>query len=261
MKINEMSNLRLLTPAHRNGWRGRSLLASLLLTLISGCFLLPSGEPAGPTVSLETQPGDAPREIALPDGSKIWLRANSRLEYPETFAEQSRRITLTGEAFLEVAENTDAPFKIALPGNVTVESSGSSFLVLAKADSLIEVNVNKGRAALNVGNKVLILPQGKSGSADPSTRQIAELNYQPNAAAWRNNTLVFDNQPLAAVVRDLEAYFNVTIYLSDKELLKCRFSGRFPNADIEVILDAMEQFNGVTWNAIDDEYQLRGGNC
>lgn len=212
-------------------------------------------------VSLETQTGDTPREVKLTDGTKIWLRENSRLEYPETFASKSRSVSLTGEAYFDVAENPNAPFTIALPGNAEVEVMGTSFLVKARVDSLIEVNVHKGMVALNAENKVLILPQGKAGSWNPNTRQVAELNYQPNAAAWRNNTLIFDDLPLAAVVRDLETYFKVDIYLGSEDLLKCRFEGRFPNANLEVILNAMEQFNGITWSAIDDEYQLRGGNC
>lgn len=256
-----MTNVRFLSPTRQNSRPWLVISASILLLLTSGCFLFSSGEPAGPAVNVETQPGEAPREVTLPDGTKTWLRENSRLEYPETFAEQSREIVLTGEAYFEVAENPDVPFKIALPGSTEVEVLGTSFLVKAKVDSLIEVTVSKGRVALNVGNKVLILPQGKAGSVDPATRQVAEQHYLPNAAAWRNNTLVFNDQPLANVVRDLEIYFKVAIYLSDEELLKCRFNGRFPDADIEVILDAMEQFNGVSWNAIDDEYQLRGGDC
>jgi len=212
-------------------------------------------------VSLETQAGDAPREVTLSDGTKIWLRENSQLEYPETFASKSRSISLTGEAYFEVAEKPDVPFKIALPGNAEVEVMGTIFLVKARVDSLIEVNVNKGMVALNAENKVLVLPQGKAGSWNPNTRQVAELNYRANAAAWHNNTLVFEDQPLAAVVRSLETYFKVDIYLSSEELLKCRFNGRFPNADIKEILDAMEPFNGVTWSAYENEYQLQGGDC
>jgi len=255
------ATVRTLSPTRsgRRTWLG--IAASLLVLLTAGWFLWPSAPQAGPMASIETKVGDAPREVTLADGSKIWLRENSRLEYPETFASSSREVTLTGEAFFDVAKKTDAPFRIALADKVEVEVLGTSFLVSAQADSLVKVNVNTGKVALNVSNKVLLLYAGKAGSANPSTGAIAELNYQPNAAAWRNNTLVFDDKPLGEVVLDLEAYFKVDIYLSSDQLLKCRFAGRFPNANLENILDAIEQTLGVSWDEFEGEYQLRNGDC
>lgn len=48
-------------------------------------------------------------EFQLPDGTKVWLNASSRLTYPETFDRRERRVTLEGEAYFEVAHNTSLP--------------------------------------------------------------------------------------------------------------------------------------------------------
>lgn len=244
--------------SNRRSWLG--IAAALLLLLSAGWFFLPALQVDRAMAAIETKPGDPPQEITLSDGTKVWLRENSRLEHPEAFSGKMRKVTLTGEAFFEVTKNPKAPFRINLPG-AEVEVLGTSFLVSARADTTIEVSVQTGKVALRVSNKTLILPKGKAGSANPATQEIAELNYQPNAAAWRNNTLVFDDQPLASVVRDLEAYFKVSIVFANRQLLNCRFSGRFPNADLTKILDAMQQPLGTTWNKFGDEYQLNDGNC
>jgi|GEM_PF-2977147 len=234
-----------------------TIVSSLLLLIVAcGFYSCSSAEPTGPLSTLETQPGDAPREVKLSDGTKIWLRENSRLAYPESFAKKSRQISLTGEAYFDVAEDSDAPFRVALPGGAEVEVLGTRFLVNVKADSSADVTVFEGSVTLNVSNKVLILPRGKAGTGNPADRSVAELNYRANAAAWHNNTLIFEDQPMASVVRDLEDFFEVDIYLRTEELLRCRFDGRFPDADLKTILDAMEPFNGVIWNELDNEYQL-----
>ncbi len=257
----ETATVRKLPAARssRNSWL--AVAASLLLLLAAGWFLYPSFQSAGPMASLETKIGDAPKEVVLADGTKVWLRENSRLEYPEQFAGKDRRVALSGEAFFDVAENPESPFRIALPAGAEVEVLGTSFLVRAQPDSLVAVNVSTGKVALNAGNKVLILPQGKAGSWDPATGQVAELNHQPNAGAWRNNTLFFDDQPLAEVARELESFFNVTLTFGSTQPLSCRFSGRFPAAKLPEILAAMQQTIGVTWIEADGEYQLDDGNC
>jgi ferric-dicitrate binding protein FerR (iron transport regulator) len=244
--------------SNRRSWLG--IAAALLLLLSAGWFFLPPLQVDGPMATIETKLGDSPREVTLPDGTKVWLRENSRLEHPETFTGKTRKVTLTGEAFFDVTKNPEAPFKINLPG-AEVEVLGTSFLVSARADTTIEVSVQTGKVALKGSRKTLLLFKGKAGSLDPATQEIAELNYLPNAAAWRNNTLVFDDQPLPSVVNELEAYFKVSIIFANRQLLDCRFGGRFPNADLTEILDAMQPSHGITWKKFDDEYQLDDGNC
>jgi ferric-dicitrate binding protein FerR (iron transport regulator) len=245
--------------SNRRAWLG--IAATLLLLLSAGWFFWPSLQGSGPMASIETRSGEPPREVTLSDGSKVWLQENSRLEYPETFARKTRGVTLTGEAYFDVAKNPSAPFRIALSGNAEVEVLGTSFLVSARKDSIIEVTVNSGKVALNGGNKVLLLRGGKAGSWNPATEEIAELHYRPNAAAWHNNTLVFDDQPMTAVVRDLEAYFEVTIISATDQLRNCRFGGRFPNAELPKILDAMKQDLGLKWQQDEDTYLLSDGRC
>lgn len=60
--------------------------------------------------------------ISLPDGSQVWLNAGSTLNYRSDFNRSSRDIGLSGEAYFEVARNTDLPFR--------VQARGCTFTVL-----------------------------------------------------------------------------------------------------------------------------------
>lgn len=60
--------------------------------------------------------------LSLSDGTRAWLNADSRLKYPVVFAENERRIRLSGEGYFKVAKDTQAPFIVEtdlgeIPGN------------------------------------------------------------------------------------------------------------------------------------------------
>lgn len=49
--------------------------------------------------------------VLLPDGSRVWLNADSKLTYPEQFAKYNRDVTLEGEAYFEIAKNKKSLFR------------------------------------------------------------------------------------------------------------------------------------------------------
>lgn len=52
-------------------------------------------------------------QIVLTDGSHVWLNAASSIRFPTAFAGQERRVTITGEAYFEVAKNSKMPFIVS----------------------------------------------------------------------------------------------------------------------------------------------------
>ncbi len=48
--------------------------------------------------------------VRLADGTKVWLNAASKLEYPAIFEGNERLVSLTGEAYFEVATDVQRPF-------------------------------------------------------------------------------------------------------------------------------------------------------
>lgn len=49
-------------------------------------------------------------QVVLADGTKVWLNSASSLEFPSNFTGTSRRVSLKGEGYFEVAHNPDNPF-------------------------------------------------------------------------------------------------------------------------------------------------------
>jgi transmembrane sensor len=78
-----------------------------------------------------TTPKGGQYQITLPDGTRVWLNADSKISFPSQFIGEKRKILLEGEAYFEVAKVT----RSSLRGGTTrqsfiVESKGQEVEVL-----------------------------------------------------------------------------------------------------------------------------------
>ena len=120
-------------------------------------------------------------EVALPDGSRIFLNRNSEFSYRSDFGGRSRNVTLSGEAFFEIAPDVSKPFIIDA-GNAIVRVVGTSFNVITRnSESAVEVFVKTGEVMLssNSGTKSMALEPGYVGTMD-AEKTGKELNKNPN---------------------------------------------------------------------------------
>lgn len=66
--------------------------------------------------------------IKLPDGSTVWLNAESSISYPEYFDKDERRIKLKGEAFFDIRKDENRPFIVEV-NNIDVSVLGTQFIL------------------------------------------------------------------------------------------------------------------------------------
>jgi transmembrane sensor len=217
------------------GWRLWSLrlaaaAAVALLLIVAWQLLSPPGAPEAVMVS--TGPGER-RQLALPDGSRVWLNANTQLTY--SFSQEARQLQLVGEAYFEVATDSLRPFRV-LAGRAVAEVLGTSFNLRAyAADAAAELSVQTGRVALSAADsrQRLLLQAGEAGTVAQAGGQAARLTgAADNALAWKEQQLAFQDQPVSEVVRQLERYYGVAIVLSDPQLGNCQFTGRFEQLEL-----------------------------
>jgi len=86
--------------------------------------------------TLSTSTGEeSPYPLILPDGSKVWLNAQSSITFPIKFKGKERIVKITGEALFEVKHNLALPFKVETYGQ-TIRDIGTTFNVNAYKDEL-----------------------------------------------------------------------------------------------------------------------------
>ena len=176
-------------------------------------------------------------QVPLPDGSRIFLNRNSEFTYLSNFGYRGRNVSLTGEAFFEIAPDASKPF-IINAGNAKVRVVGTSFNVITKNDeSAVEVFVRTGKVMLssNSDSRSLALDPGYIGTMD-SEKSDTKLNKNPNYLAWKTGLLVYNGQKLDVVLSDLKRVYNMDIEVSDPAILENTWTSPIDNQPQETII-------------------------
>jgi len=209
----------------------------LLLGIGSGIlFISDKGLISGKT-TVATTDNQKNLQVTLPDGSNIFLNRNTKLSYRKDFSRHGRTVTLSGEAFFEIARDENNPFTVDA-GKAIVKVLGTSFNVItSNSDSAVEVFVKSGQVEVtdNEEGSNLILDPGFIGRVY-SERSEKSVNTDPNYMAWNTGLLVYDGQTLDIVFRDLKRVYNMDIVADDPEILSNTWTSPIDNQSQETII-------------------------
>ncbi|MDO6429263.1 FecR domain-containing protein [Flavitalea sp. BT771] len=182
--------------------------------------------------------------IQLPDGSKIWLNADSKLKYPEIFKGATREIYLNGEAFFDVAKNTNRPFIIHL-ANGTVQVLGTSFNVRAyDNESVVETSVATGRIAFipkyrtsrKKQDTVFLAPDHKVSYTFTKEELSTSITSGKEDKAWTEGKLIFRGLTMQQIAMELERNFGKKVVFLDDGPKEFIFTGSFENNSLDEIM-------------------------
>ena len=169
--------------------------------------------------------------LRLPDGTNVWLNANTTLRYPAVFSEREREIQLDGEAYFEVAKG-EKPF-IVRTDKYCVEVLGTTFDVEAYADKA------DFKATLYEG-KVKLYQPAHAESVYLSPGQMAELvgdtlrvstTADKSGSSWKDGIITIESQSFEEIMRELEKYYDVRIVIRNQQVKDLGYRGKFRIAD------------------------------
>jgi hypothetical protein len=178
-------------------------------------------------------------QITLPDGTKVWLNAESSIRFPTAFTGDQRVVELNGEAYFEVSSNKNKPFLVKAGGSET-RVLGTSFNINAYADegpvrtTLLDGAVNVGGA----GRDVRLQP-GEQGVFNAGAITTRVVNTRA-VTAWKDGYYFFDRTPVQSVMRQIARWYNVDIVYKGAPP-KDEIVGRLPRtAYVSDVLHIME---------------------
>ena len=230
----------------RWGRRIRNIAAVLLIPLAALCVLLWQ-HPAVPDVEwceFAVVQGHTD-SLTLPDNSRVWLNAGSRLIYPRRFDGRTRKVFLSGEAYFDVAKDADHPF-ILNAGEVRVRVLGTQFNVTSYENmESVSVCLIEGSVSMDVENdglirNVLLVP-GDVVRYDKRSGALEQRRSPVEAyLSWRNGGFYFNNQPLSEIAEQFERVFDVKIFIADPQVKKTPYSLAFVNGEsLDRMLEAI----------------------
>ena len=155
--------------------------------------------------------------VQLADGTKVWLNAQSQFRYPSQFNQKQRSVYLNGEAYLEVAHDSEKPF-IVHTHPMDVKVLGTKFNIRVYPEEANVVTLVEGKVTIGIPEKkkdVVLYPQEQLIYSENKELLLNENVETTLSNAWINGELVFIDKPLHEICRDLERWFDVEIILSD----------------------------------------------
>lgn len=242
-----------------------AVLAGVLLTA-GGITMwqLKKNAGASDTVALieKTNGANAPAKYVLPDSSVVYLGAGSRITYADNFKGKIREIRLSGEALFDVKHNASKDF-IVHAGGLDTKDIGTSFKIEAFAGQPVVVSVATGKVSVREskadGGSALgqLTPGLKvtwdslSGKVEQGTIDIAGIEQ------WKAGELVFDEQPLSIVFKEIENRYNRKITITDAVLGSYRVSAAFAaDAPIEEVMKILSRSGRFTYVLTGNGYQV-----
>ncbi|MGQ7871012.1 FecR family protein [Sunxiuqinia sp. sy24] len=165
-------------------------------------------------------------QVFLADGSRIWINSESTIEVPSVFTGDERVVTLSGEAFFEVAEDADHPFKVKVEGQ-TIEVLGTSFNVRAYPDAaVVQTTLKTGKIELQTQKETLTLSPGYQTELNKLTGELAlkKVNSS-NFDSWKEGRYEFIDADLVDVFQVVERWYDVDLVYNEDDFKQMNYSG------------------------------------
>lgn len=216
--------------------------AALIITgMVAAAILLGINRPAeNRDMTAVVTPGNR-TEIALPDGTKVKLNSASELTY-DCNDRKRRAVRLTGEAYFDVAKDADRPFIVEV-GDMNIEVHGTSFNVNAYNPQHVETALVSGSVSITgealKGRSYKLRPGEKAVfNAFSGAISISDSDMSV-ATGWTRGRLVFENEPLADVIKRIERWYGVDIELKRSGVSGDLLTGAFQREDISDVLASL----------------------
>lgn len=172
--------------------------------------------------------------LTLNDGSRIWLNADSKIRFPVSFPEHERKIFIEGEAYLEVAHNAAAPFRVVMPcSEVTV--LGTRFnLTTYPEETHSRITLAEGSIRVHTANngQQTTLTPGEQAVIGNTDGQLSKRKVDPDLyCSWHEGRITFKNNSLEEILRRLARWYDIEIDWQNESLKKMTFSGELKKYD------------------------------
>jgi len=179
-------------------------------------------------------------QVTLSDGSKIWMNSTTHLFFPTNFHPDSREITLSGEAYIEVARDSRRPFMVKLP-NSSVQVLGTAFNVNTYDPGVTKVSLVSGSIQFSGGQTKLIIDPGDQVvyNADGG---INKQFFDPKLVlSWKKGLYYFEEASLTEIATVIQRWFGANTIIDSRNLLNIKIAGVLnKNEPLENFLDDLK---------------------
>lgn len=237
-------------PGKRANFRSTiyKAVATILLPILGALFtwlILDTPQDTEQLIECFVPKGEKAKQIFLPDGSEVWVNAESILIYPNTFKGDTRTLFLNGEANFKVSRDKKKPF-IVKTATLDIEALGTTFNVESYSNSPQTIaTLEEGKIKISTKDSIpheTILSPNEQFIYDRDThsREINIVDAQ-RLSNWKEGQLYFKNAPFGKLVKTIERKYNVTILYDQEKYKNNKLTVKFDHDEtIDEVLSILE---------------------
>lgn len=186
-------------------------------------------------------------QLCLPDGTRVWLNAESSIEYPLEFLGKERLVRVSGEAFFEVTHNETQPFVVEAERQ-RIQVLGTSFNVQSyDGDPMSSTTLVNGQVEImdNASGKTALLSSGQHAVSQNGSMHINRVDPS-DYIAWKDNYFVFESMPLRTILKHLSRWYDVEVDYEQfpNDLLSARVKR---DKNLSSVLNAISKTTGINF--------------
>lgn len=180
-------------------------------------------------------------KLTLADGTKVWLNAASGITYPTTFKGKTREVSISGEAYFEVAKDKSKPF-IVQAGTIKTEVLGTHFNAYTYTDEKVKtITLLEGSVKVIAGNKHAILKPGEQALAVTENIDVNKSADLEQVIAWKNGLFKFNRSAMPEVMQQLSRWYDVEV-VYEGEIPDLKFAGKMQRSlNLSQVLEILER--------------------
>lgn len=175
-------------------------------------YVYAGGQPGKVYYNTLSTPRGGQYRLALPDGTQVWLNSASSITYPTAFIEDTRTVSITGEAYFEAAKAENQPFRVTV-NDMTVEALGTHFNINSYADEIsMNTTLLEGAVRVTKGRDKVVLKPGQQSRAFNNKQRLSVVKADiEQVIAWKNGAFHFENKNLKEAMREISRWYDLDI--------------------------------------------------
>ena len=241
-KISENDQEKKSPVIRMNGTRKRWWLAaaSIIILVIGSVAAWKSFSNVPDKLTHKTEFGQIV-EQKLPDGTKVFLNANSSLSLGTDWDDNNpREVWIKGEAFFNVAKTSNKQRFIVHASQFDVIVTGTQFNIVDRPGRA-NIMLQEGSVILKTkdGDEIVMKP-GEFVEFKAEQFNKKEIPVE-NVASWKERKLNFEkNTPVPEAAQMITEIYGIEVIAGDETIRSKVLTGMMPNDDLDVLLKAIE---------------------
>jgi len=218
------------------------IVAVFIVAFVTGCFFYSYFNKLNPMYNTIEVPSGQRVKLTLPDGSLVWLNAETKFTYPAVFDKRTRNVKLDGEGLFVIVHNPKQPFRVQT-GNYTVEDVGTQFDVYAYGNSdAFETTLIEGSVIVSDSIHDYSVKPGYQLYFNQINQRMDLRKVDPNDyISWKDGYYFFNDITFEEMAKRLGHYYNTRIIINDPAVLTYRGTGKFrQHESITQIMDVIK---------------------